>query len=71
MSKWDTNVWGLSVVATQDAVDMGILKDGQRGLLLGFCGETWKVVKEGTTTSSQYHKSFWELTIKRVSDDPS
>ena len=59
--KWNTGVWGLSVVATSLAVEQGIAKKGQRGILLGASGELWKVVKENTTTSGMYAKMFWEL----------
>ena len=59
--KWDTSVWGLSVIATDEAVEQGILHEGQRGILLGFSNDTWKVIKEGTTTTAQYHKDFWML----------
>ena len=65
-SRWDTNVWGLSVVATPLAVESGFAKEGQRGILLGARGGLWKVVKEGTTTTAQYAKEYWELSALRA-----
>jgi len=60
-AKWDTSVWGAGVIATDLAVDQGIAKAGQRGILLGVCRGMWKVVKEGTTTTAQYAEAFWVL----------
>ena len=57
--KWDTSVWGIRVVPTEEAIEQGIVKKDQRGILLGFHGEMWKVIKSDTTTTTAYHKSFW------------
>ena len=63
MSKWDTSVWGIRVKATQEAVDAGVLKEGDTGILLGAQGLSWKVIKKDTTTSARYHKSFWGIAV--------
>ncbi len=57
--KWNTEDWGSRVIATSDAVDLRIAKKDQAGILLGTNGETMKVIKQDTTTATNYHYSFW------------
>ena len=63
MGKYDTTRWGTIMIATTHAVEQGLAKAGQRGILIGINSgySPWiKIVKEGNTCSEIYHESFWE-----------
>ena len=66
MNKWDKTYWGKTVVATSLAVERGIAKNKERGILLGTAahGLIYKVVPEGRVTPSSYSSEFWSLEWK-------